>query len=111
MIKDRQLMLTCIVKQQLELMRTQSIAAWRIMAGSETVAAAGNNCQQGFNYGCCLYGALLAKSYYSCMGSYDSTGSLVCEDIFCYVEIAMVAICWCTVRNKFTRMLPHKFAA
>lgn len=45
-ITERQLMLTCIVKQQMELKRTLSIAAWRIMAGVETTLAAGKNGRQ-----------------------------------------------------------------
>lgn len=45
-VKERQLMLTCIMKQQMELKRTLSIAAWRIMAGVETMSAAGKNGRQ-----------------------------------------------------------------
>lgn len=48
-----------------------------------------------------------AKSYYNCSGSYDSTRTLVCDDIFCYVEIAMVAIYTYIYRQRGTNSLDH----
>lgn len=47
-VKEKQLMLTGIVKQEMELRRTLRTAALRIMAGCETVVAAGGDCRQRF---------------------------------------------------------------